>query len=359
MTAQKLSKRASIPLFFAIALAMSLILPLPATAQDFDPDKLSSSEKAKAGELLKEYRANKKDHAGQVESLKKMMELGRGVAVLMKPIIEREWRTAMPPYRKEFAKIASGFSAAKVERNRKEIAAHRATLKALRAKGKALSKEDTKGRGKAALEGLRKLFFTTKEEVLKASPELAKLRETAFRASEKKQIILERLVEDGDEAEMDVLKKFEDRLITESTPIPAEARQTLAVNRKTAVDASVPEVEAEGVYDLNIMRILAGLNALVLDPKLCEASRDHSKDMEEKGFFAHESPVPGKKTPWIRAKLVGTTASAENIAAGQSSPQGANMAWFYSPGHHINMFGGHRRVGLGKFKKQWTQMFGR
>ena len=30
-------------------------------------------------------------------------------------------------------------------------------------------------------------------------------------------------------------------------------------------------------------------------------------------YFAHESPTPEKKTSWDQAKLVGTTASGENI----------------------------------------------
>ncbi len=81
--------------------------------------------------------------------------------------------------------------------------------------------------------------------------------------------------------------------------------------------------------------------------------------MKEKGFFAHDSPVPGKATPWARAKLAGTSASAENIYSGGSDPKGANRGWFFSPGHHKNMFGGHQRIGLGHYGGRWTQMFGR
>ena len=106
--------------------------------------------------------------------------------------------------------------------------------------------------------------------------------------------------------------------------------------------------------------MLVGLNALVLDPKLCAAARDHSKDMAEKGFFAHESPVPGKKTPWDRAKNFGTTASGENIFMGSNDPHAAITGWFYSPGHHKNMFRPNLvRMGLGCTGKHWTQMLAR
>jgi uncharacterized protein YkwD len=80
--------------------------------------------------------------------------------------------------------------------------------------------------------------------------------------------------------------------------------------------------------------------------------------MKRLGFFSHESPVPGKRTPGDRAALAGTSASAENIAAGQSKGVDAIGAWYYSPGHHKNMFGGHARVGLGHSDTLWTQMFG-
>jgi len=70
------------------------------------------------------------------------------------------------------------------------------------------------------------------------------------------------------------------------------------------------------------------------------------------------SPVPGKKTPWARAKRFGTSAHAENIAAGANTGADTIRLWWYSPGHHKNMMGGHARVGLGRHKKTWTQLFG-
>jgi len=91
---------------------------------------------------------------------------------------------------------------------------------------------------------------------------------------------------------------------------------------------------------------------------LYDAARDHAKDMVEKKFFAHDSPVPGKKTPWARAKRFGTSAHAENIAAGANTGADTIRLWWYSPGHHKNMMGGHARVGLGRHKKTWTQLFG-
>jgi len=116
---------------------------------------------------------------------------------------------------------------------------------------------------------------------------------------------------------------------------------------------------AAGMTAVNDMRIMCGLNALLVDLRLCQAARDHSVDMHKHEFFAHESPVPGKKTPWDRAKRFGTTASGENIYMGRTSPVSAIKGWFLSPGHHKNMLGEHQRQGLGRDGKYWTQLFGK
>jgi len=116
--------------------------------------------------------------------------------------------------------------------------------------------------------------------------------------------------------------------------------------------------EFAGTLELNRIRMALGQNALRIDEKLGNAGRDHSKDMATLGFFAHESPVEGKRTFSDRASRAGTSASAENIAAGQSTGAGAIEAWWYSPGHHKNMLGSHGRTGLGRYDQTWTQMFG-
>ncbi len=102
--------------------------------------------------------------------------------------------------------------------------------------------------------------------------------------------------------------------------------------------------EARAILALNLARNLLGLPALAIDLRLCEAAREHSQDMERLKFFSHESPVPGKKSFGDRAKLAGTTASAENIYAGAKSGKSAHAGWFHSPGHHKNQMGNSSRV---------------
>lgn len=112
---------------------------------------------------------------------------------------------------------------------------------------------------------------------------------------------------------------------------------------------------------LNTGRDIIGLTPLLLEEKLSDASRGHSEDMARLGFFAHESPVPGKKTPWDRAKLAGYTGSAsgENIFMGSTSPQSAYDAWFASDGHRFIMYAdGPDQLGVGISGSHWTMMTG-
>ncbi len=147
-----------------------------------------------------------------------------------------------------------------------------------------------------------------------------------------------------------------DRAVRLATVMPEKDRKTILANE--ADFAELDSDEVDGIIELNRIRLRAGLSALRIDLKLVDAGRGHSQDMVEHDFFAHESPVPGKKSPSDRAAKAGTTGGAENIAFGQQTGLKAIEAWWYSPGHHRNMMGNHSRVGLGRFKSHWTQMFG-
>lgn len=152
------------------------------------------------------------------------------------------------------------------------------------------------------------------------------------------------------------LQSEEEQALQLATPMDEQTRQALAINAQLAAKLDPEEVRC--VSACNLTRNLLGLSALVIDPALVETSRDHSRDMEKLEFFSHDSPVPGKATPWDRAKLFNTTASGENIAKGMSQGFAAHIGWFHSPGHFKNMMGNHKRIGVGKIGVHWTQMFG-
>jgi uncharacterized protein YkwD len=83
--------------------------------------------------------------------------------------------------------------------------------------------------------------------------------------------------------------------------------------------------------------------------------------MASKDFFAHESPVPNKKTPWDRAKLAefDGQASGENIFMGSANYQASYNGWFGSDGHRFGMFSdGPNCMGIGISGVHWTMMIG-
>ena len=133
-----------------------------------------------------------------------------------------------------------------------------------------------------------------------------------------------------------------------------DGKQVLDENRAKA--AKFPADVRSGMDAVNAVRKLCGLRPLAYDAKLCAAATEHSSEMQNLGYFAHESPTEGKKTPWDRAKLAGTTASGENIYKGTNASIEAIKAWFLSPGHHKNMLSeSAHRQGLGQAGKVWTQ----
>lgn len=212
-----------------------------------------------------------------------------------------------------------------------------------------------------AVEELRQLMIPEASQVIKAGGDkLAALRHGASSLGTFRDAVLNTDLSTIEADAMKTLAEAEKKAADDISGISRDALKVLQANAKIAEKEEVPEEEAKGIEECNLWRLLVGLNACVLDPKLCDAARDHSTDMAEEGFFAHESPVPGKKTPWDRAGNFGTTASGENIYMGSASSHSANEGWFYSPGHHKNMFSpGQNRIGLGQHGSHWTQMFGR
>ncbi|GHC52890.1 CAP domain-containing protein [Roseibacillus persicicus] len=138
---------------------------------------------------------------------------------------------------------------------------------------------------------------------------------------------------------------------------------TLAAANKHNKDSAWASASQKDFADLlNQQRAIMGLRPLHLEEKLSFAATDHSKDMKALGFFAHESPVEGKKTPGDRARKAGYTGgwSGENIFMGSGSHASAYNAWFASDGHRFIMFAnGPNELGIGPVGGHWTMMTGR
>lgn len=319
---------------------------------------LSPEEREEASALYKKFTAAKADLPARTKIVAEMAEMGSTVAKVIHPIIDREFRTVIARYRTDFLTQAKKVASSKTSREKRErISKLRAAAQGLRSKS-GLSKGDVKSIGDPAVAELRKLTGLEAAEVLVSSEKLAAARRDLIELAAQRAITIDELVLiELDEFGKGDLEAEEKEVAGSAMNIDSDARKILELNRELA--SEVEPAEAEGIADLNELRILIGLRPCLIDPKLCAAARGHSEDMKEKDFFSHSSPVPGKKSFTTRAKLEGTSANSENIYVGSSSGKSANKGWWYSPGHHKNMLSpGARRVGMGVAGKHWTQMFG-
>lgn len=106
-----------------------------------------------------------------------------------------------------------------------------------------------------------------------------------------------------------------------------------------------------------------GIDPLVWNEQLAETARAHSRDMVERGFFSHDNP--DGKSPFDRMQSAGIKyrSAAENIAAGQATPELAVKEWMNSEGHRRNILNPQLEelgVGIargGKYGIYWTQNF--
>lgn len=92
---------------------------------------------------------------------------------------------------------------------------------------------------------------------------------------------------------------------------------------------------------------------------LAQAAYDHSKDMNENDYFAHNSP--SGSTPGTRIRAVGYNWSTigENIAHNYPNEQAVMNGWLASEGHCRNIMNGNfREMGVGREGAYWTQDFG-
>lgn len=117
-----------------------------------------------------------------------------------------------------------------------------------------------------------------------------------------------------------------------SSPISAPAAPLIA-------EANV--IERTAFTKTNEARVQNGLTALAWDPVLCLMARQHSQEMAERGYFAHETPEGLE--PKDRARALGILhfrVLGENIAYNKGFTDPGAFAverWLMSGGHRANI----------------------
>jgi len=185
---------------------------------------------------------------------------------------------------------------------------------------------------------------------------------------------LEKLDPQQDTSELDA-EELRERVVKDSLEAEHLMQMVGSVEKSNKEAAQLAEVEKLNAENgrwclpsmksfatiLNFERVVIGLRPLRIEEKLSDAATGHSGDMASRGFFAHESPVPDKKTPWDRARLAkfDGNASGENIFMGSPDAQSAYNGWFGSDGHRFIMFSdGPNCCGIGVVGIHWTYMTG-
>ena len=339
----------------------------PAAAAKSKAPKLPQDQLREVNRLLSEYRGAGKDLEKKQEICQKVLDMGPAAAELMSATVERDIRPQLRRYSAKFQQQAALLAKKKVrDIDLNEVVQLRRTVLGLQKRGDGFTKEAIQREGDPALKKLETIFVIERGAVLEPSEDLQADRKRLVSQGRLWQECQAKLpqpaVEEGEDPpkppDFEQYLQGDERLAAAMvTPMDLKTRAILAANSRLGEKLD-PE-EARTVLALNLTRNLLGLSALVVDLKLTEAARDHSHDMETRKFFAHESPVEGKKTPWDRAKRFGTSASGENIVMGVHDGRAANEAWFHSPGHHKNMLGDHVRVGVGRSGVYFTELFGR
>ncbi|MBZ9712624.1 CAP domain-containing protein [Deinococcus multiflagellatus] len=104
--------------------------------------------------------------------------------------------------------------------------------------------------------------------------------------------------------------------------------------------------------------------ALTLNAQLTQAAQGHASDMAAQNYFSHTGKDGRTFAQRITAAGYAWRAAAENIAAGQSTPEQVVAGWLKSEGHCKNMMSpAYKELGVGyaqggSYGHYWVQDFG-
>lgn len=143
---------------------------------------------------------------------------------------------------------------------------------------------------------------------------------------------------------------------SEPSSTPAQA------SLQPAPESGLTADEARMVELVNQERVKAGLKPLTVDMRLVETARAKSRDMVDRAYFGHISPVLGSPFDQMRRAGISYRYAGENLAGAPTVEQ-AHAALMKSPGHRANILSPNfTRIGVGivnggPYGKMFTQQF--
>ena len=139
------------------------------------------------------------------------------------------------------------------------------------------------------------------------------------------------------------------------------ARTTSSTTPRTTASESITANNFERrVFELtNVERAKHGVPPLQWDNKLGAAARAHSEDMARNNFMSHTGSNGSNLGERVTRAGFNWSRVAENVAAGQQTPEAVINSWMNSPGHRTNILDPTlTHLGVGFVSNRWTQNFG-
>ena len=128
--------------------------------------------------------------------------------------------------------------------------------------------------------------------------------------------------------------------------LPSSALAIEPASRTSAREAS--DITAESILAaMNQHRAKHELGPLQAEVRLTSAAEDRMRDMEDLGYWGHESPEGRSPFFWVRYRAYRFTLVGENLARGYETASVLVDSWMDSPGHRDNILGAdYRDVGI-------------
>ena len=106
----------------------------------------------------------------------------------------------------------------------------------------------------------------------------------------------------------------------------------------TYTTPSKTEITTETVLAyMNAERVAAGVAPLRIDARLAAAAEDRMVDMEDLGYWAHQSPDGRSPFVWLSTRSYPFSNAGENLATGFETAEVLVTSWMESPGHRANI----------------------
>jgi len=123
------------------------------------------------------------------------------------------------------------------------------------------------------------------------------------------------------------------------------------------------DFESQVAILVNQERANVGLPPLELINQISEVARIKGRDLRDRNYFSHQSPIYGSPFDMLEAFGIRYSYAGENIAKGQRTPKAVMNGWMDSPGHKENILNSnYKEIGVGFVKdtndtNYWVQLF--